>query len=336
MTLKISFTSEVFSRIAALMLTSFVLLTACSGGSPALMVVMADFSAYGVNGTVNGQDVTIDLSELDDCSTTVENMVIGVQANGAFISPDPRIARDYSQPVQFTLIAPDGSKAVYNVRVKGAACPVCTAVPLTSTGYSLVFKGCSLANVAEYYDKTECVRDNVTGLIWQGQTAEGTGLRANDRFYTNFDSTAELQKWYETSLGGGYYGAPTQVMVDDMTNTIGFKNAVNATNLCGSGVWRLPTKDELMSIVKTSENPKIDKNWFLNAPKYTAPYWTSTPYVDPTNNYDSWYAWTVEFSDGFAFGSPRNTRSSGKLIMNGSHRVRLVHSGLFSFSHVEN
>ena len=49
-------------------------------------------------------------------------MVIGINANGASISPDPRIARDYSQPVQFTLTAPDGTKVVYTVTVKGAAC----------------------------------------------------------------------------------------------------------------------------------------------------------------------------------------------------------------------
>ena len=49
-------------------------------------------------------------------------MVIGVNANGASISPDPRIARDYSQPVHFTLTAPDGTKAVYSVTVKGGEC----------------------------------------------------------------------------------------------------------------------------------------------------------------------------------------------------------------------
>ena len=49
-------------------------------------------------------------------------MVIGINANGASISPDPRVARDYSQPVQFTLTAPDGTKVVYTVTVKGAAC----------------------------------------------------------------------------------------------------------------------------------------------------------------------------------------------------------------------
>ena len=37
------------------------------------------------------------------------------------------------------------------------------------------------------YDKTECVRDYSTGLVWQGQTPKGTGLRANNHYKTNFD-----------------------------------------------------------------------------------------------------------------------------------------------------
>jgi hypothetical protein len=56
-------------------------------------------------------------------------MVIGVNANGASISPDPRVARDYSQPVQFTLTAPDGTKVVYTVTVKGAACLASAPAP---------------------------------------------------------------------------------------------------------------------------------------------------------------------------------------------------------------
>jgi hypothetical protein len=199
---------------------------------------------YGIKGTVSGQNVTLDLSGLGNCATNIENMVIGINANGASISPDPRVARGYSQPVQFTLTAPDGTKVVYTVTVKGAAClatptptptPVCTAPAYPATGYSQVFKGCDATNAPTYYAKDECVRDNATGLIWQGQTAAGTGLTANDQYKTNYDSTTELQKYSTTVNNVGIFVAPTQAEVDASTNSIGFKNAVNATNLCGSG-----------------------------------------------------------------------------------------------------
>ncbi len=118
---------------AALTSIAFALLTACSSGSSDPTTIAADFSAHGVNGTVSGQNITLDLSGLGNCATTVENMVIGINANGASISPDPRVARDYSQPVQFTLTAPDGTKAVYTVTVKGAACVIAPPPPPPST-----------------------------------------------------------------------------------------------------------------------------------------------------------------------------------------------------------
>ena len=317
---------------------AFAALTACSGGSSDPTSVAGDFSAYGVKGTANGQNITLDLSSLGNCATTVESMVIGINANGASISPDPRVARDYSQPVQYTLTAPDGTKVVYTVTVKGAEClstpmptPVptpaptptptpaptptptptaCTAAAIGSTGYSLVFKGCSAANVAEYYDKTECVRDNASGLIWQGQTAADTGLRANNQYKTNYDSTTEPQKYSVTG-----YVPPSQADIDAPTNSIGFKNDVNASNLCGSAVWRLPTKDELLGIVKTSESPTIDNAWFPNTLSNSS-YWTSSPYLEGAH-----FAWYVGFNDGNAYGGYRDGYYSGGSLY---YLVRLV------------
>ena len=278
--------------------TITLLVSACSSSDSTS--VTADFSAQGIKGTVSGQNVTLDLSGLGNCATTIENMVISVNASGYSISPEPTVARDYSQPVDFTITAPDGTKVVYTVTVKGAACnggatpaptpppTPCTAAAIGSTGYSLVFKGCDANNVATYYDKTECVRDNATGLIWQGQTPAGTGLRANDQYKTNFDSTTELQKY-----NGGNPIAPTQSEVDAITNSIGFKNAVNASNLCGSAAWRLPTKDELLGIVKTSEYPTIDNAWFPNTIDWN--YWTSSPYAGY-----AYLVWIVNFGHGVA------------------------------------
>lgn len=283
-----------------LILVIALILTAC-GGSGSDSTVAAEFSVKGVKGTVSGQNVTLDLSSLGNCAVDIKALVVSINASGYTISPDPTAARDYSAPVEFTLTAPDGTKAVYKVTVLGTSCgdttptpTACTAAPIGSTGYSLVFKGCDAANVATYYDKTECVRDNATGLIWQGQTGPGTGLRANDELKTNFDSTTALQKWNGDIPPT--FRAPTQMEIDDITNSIGFKNAVNNTNLCGSSAWRLPTKDELLGIVKTSESPTIDNVWFPNtAGRY---YWTSSH--DEASG--AAYAWHVGFDFGYAAG----------------------------------
>jgi Protein of unknown function (DUF1566) len=176
----------------------------------------------------------------------------------------------------------------------GQGCAAAAINP--AEAFSLVFKGCSVAGVAEYYDKTQCVRQNSTGLIWQGQTPAGTGLRANDKYFSNLDSTLAEQK-YDTNVMG-FYRYPTQAEIDDGSNSIGFKNAVNATNLCGSNAWRLPTVDELATLVKTSEKPTIDNTWFPNMTDQN--YWTSTTFGANTS-----FAMSIDFNLGLANGRSR-------------------------------
>ena len=290
-----------------MLIASFLisLLVACSGSDST--TIAADFSVKGVKGAVSGQNVTLDLSSLGNCAVDLKAMVVTINASGYQVSPDPSAARDYSAPVEFTLTAPDGTKAVYIVTVTGAAClndtptptPTPTPAPTTktcpahsygTTGYELVFKSCDTSTGNNlFYDKTECVRQNSTGLIWQGQMPAGSGdLRANDQYKTNYDSTTKLQKY-----NGGNPIAPTQAEIDASTNSIGFKNAVNATNLCGSNAWRLPTKDELLGIVKTSESPTIDNAWFPNTAVWF--YWNASPWSG-----SAYLAWVGNFFYGNA------------------------------------
>jgi Protein of unknown function (DUF1566) len=158
----------------------------------------------------------------------------------------------------------------------------CTAALIGNTGYSLVFKGCDAANVATYYDKTECVRDNVSGLIWQGQMPAGSGhLRANDQYKTNYDNTTVAQKTDVSLNGLTIIHAPSIENIDSLNNSIGFSDYVNFSNLCGINSWRMPTSSELQTLRKVSETPKIDNVWFPNTALTF--YWTSTPLQDATD-----------------------------------------------------
>ena len=110
------------------------------------------------------------------------------------------------------------------------------------------------------YFKTECVKDNNTGLMWEGKPADGTrrgdpALEVNGTF-TNIESDSSP------------------------ANALGYVNAVNKTGLCGFTDWRLPTKDELLGIVDSTvaSGPKVDANWFPNTKDYF--YWTSSPVTD--------------------------------------------------------
>ncbi|TDM09677.1 MAG: hypothetical protein C4K60_10725 [Ideonella sp. MAG2] len=117
------------------------------------------------------------------------------------------------------------------------------------------------------YSKEECVKDNVTGLMWEGKAA--SGLRAGVNTYTNF--------------GDGRVGDASAYLA-----------AVNAQSLCGFTDWRLPTLDELQSIVdygKPFPGPVINTVWFPNT--IGAYYWSSSPYVVSES-----YVWYVDFESG--------------------------------------
>jgi hypothetical protein len=79
-------------------------------------------------------------------------------------------------------------------------------------------------------------------------------------------------------------------------------------NLDGSG-WRLPTKDELVSIVDTTvtSGPEINQTAFPNTPYEI--FWTSTPCAGSSGN-----AWFVGFGLGL----------SGYGDVSGYGRVRCV------------
>lgn len=165
--------------------------------------------------------------------------------------------------------------------------------------------GLSYSEVAGYA-RTECVKDNLTGLTWEGKPT--TGLRAAGNTYTNYDNTAAAQFW---NWNVPAYVNPTQAQIDAATNTVGYVNAVNTMALCGYTDWRLPTADELQGIVDYGvawPGPTVDADWFPNT--VGRAYWSSSPYVGGAN-----YAWLVYFGFGSVGYGYRN--------LSGLH-VRLV------------
>ena len=183
-----------------------------------------------------------------------------------------------------------GNGAVYSVVVSNNAGTVTSStatltVSKTSTAQSYGY----VANASDgLYDKTECVQDNNTGLIWEGKTASPATSRLGTRTYTNYDSTSSAQK-----PNGLTSVNPTQTEIDAITNSIGYRDSVRTSNLCGYNDWRLPTKEELQGIVVSGSgsNPKIDTEWFPNTQNHA--YWSSSP--DVGYFYNSWF---LNFSNG--------------------------------------
>jgi Domain of unknown function (DUF5018) len=120
-----------FLPISGLLTSALLgLLSACgsSDSTPAASDLKAEFSIHGVSGTINGKQVTVDLTSKEACSD-ISALVTGINTGGATISPDPSVARNYSAPVDFTLTFPDGTKVVYTVTVKSNECVVPTPTP---------------------------------------------------------------------------------------------------------------------------------------------------------------------------------------------------------------
>lgn len=160
----------------------------------------------------------------------------------------------------------------------------------------------SFSSVADGVNPNGCVRDNVTGLMWEVKTADG-GLRDGNKTYTNYDSTTLVQKF-----DGAIWVAPTQADIVAPTNSVGFKNSVNAQGLCGFNDWRLPTVGELQSIVKPGSAPTIDTSWFPNTQAFF--FWSASPFVGNSSG-----AWDINFVNGLA------DVNGGRY---GSYHVRLV------------
>ena len=210
----------------------------------------------------------------------------------------------YTTPA--TVVATDHN-AVFTVEVRNSAGTVTSSsatLSVFATRYSEVPKPSGT------YLRTECVKDNITGLVWEGKNPAGSTSRLGTAYYTNYDSTSIAQK-----PSGNAYVNPTQTDIDASSNSIGYKTSVNAgSGLCGFTDWRMPTKDELLGIVVDGQDPKIDSTWFPNTRSDS--YWTSTR-VDNA-------VWTVQF-----YGA---TPAPSALISlhNGTLYVRLVRCGAVS------
>ena len=198
-----------------------------------------------------------------------------------------------------------GNSAVYSVVVSNSAgTTTSSSATLTVSKSSTAQSYGQVANASDgLYDKTECVQDNNTGLIWEGKTASGSRLGTST--YTNYDDLNSTQK-----PSGATYVNPTQTDIDASTNSIGYRDSVRTSNLCGYNDWRLPTREELQGILASSGSPRIDTTWFPNT--QTDFYWSSMP--APNVGYSD-YAFVVNFGDGNVNGGLRSS---------GTKHVRLV------------
>jgi hypothetical protein len=257
---------------------------------------------YTLGGSVNVFPGTVELASNGQTVSVSPVVIVGTSVC-ALIIQCPQ------NTFSFTFPTPLAAGTNYNVTVKtqpsGKICSVSNGEGVIgNSDVTSVVVSCTNPVASKYstvgsYPITDCVKDNSTGLIWEGKPT--SGLRASANTYTNYDSTTAFQIWNSST-------PPTQAQINATTNSIGYVNAVNAAGLCGfTSGWRLPTLVEMQGLVIAGSAPTIDAVWFPNTQSNW--YWTSSPDAGyPT------YAWDVSFSVAGAFYGSRDSYDYLRLV----------------------
>jgi hypothetical protein len=176
-----------------------------------------------------------------------------------------------------------------------------------------------------------CVRDNITGLIWEVKTNDN-GLRDDSWYYSWYDAEQNL-------------GAPDEgrCFSEGRCDTAKYVEDVNAVALCGFNDWRLPNPTELVGISDYAPytkdiygNIQYDEKRHTYLWRWNSDYFWSS-HLDSTNVYDhAVYVWpggggvgTVPVYSGYKVLLVRGTPAAANIFVhNGDSTVSQVNAGL--------
>jgi hypothetical protein len=181
---------------------------------------------------------------------------------------------------------------------------------LGNNGAALAIQGGSYSDIGleAVGTKWSCVRDNVTGLVWEMKTNDVVaGLRDKDWTYTWYNS--------DSTGNGGNAGAPDidtgssdNCYYQESCDTEKYVAYINSAYLCGANDWRLPTRAELKTLRHLGvSSPAIDHDYFPNTPANS--FWTAS-----TRASDADYAWRTDFNSGADEVSVKSSAFSVRLV----------------------
>ena len=212
------------------------------------------------------------------------------------ISKMPAVPAALELAVATPAQAPGQSATTANEDIKTNA--AATLMAVTSSGFvKIANSGQPLNAMAESW---ECVEDKSSKLTWEVKKNDG-GIRDKDYSYSwlriiNGENTG-------ASTGGRCKGG---VKCD----TYSYVRAMNEQKLCGYSDWRLPTREEMETLVdynNTAKGATIDKTYFPEAvPSW---YWTASENPRREN-----FAWYVLFRNGVALNDLKERPKHIRLV----------------------
>lgn len=172
-----------------------------------------------------------------------------------------------------------------------------------------------------------CVRDNHTGLVWEVKTLTNpneapptvsSDLRDKMWKYTWYNPDASTNGGDPGVQDGGFCCIPEaedqdpEKSCENLTcDTRGYVQYVNSQNLCGFSDWRLPSINELYSIVHHGRYlPSVDMGFFPNN-RTSSSYWSASP---------AWLADSallVNFKSGNGHSNRKRSPASIRLVRGG-------------------
>ena len=147
-----------------------------------------------------------------------------------------------------------------------------------------------------------CVLDRQTGLIWEVKT-RNPGLHSHFNRYSWFNPDP-------TQNGGNAGQAGDAACHMQPCDTNAFVNAVNESGWCNAHDWRIPTREELRSLVNYRINypgPVLNKKAFPYA--LSLFYWSANS--DATHPDE---AWGMGFAFGFDYAYYKNNQVPVRLV----------------------
>lgn len=146
-----------------------------------------------------------------------------------------------------------------------------------------------------------CVKDNVTGLVWEAKTFD------NDKTKKDFRDAKWSYTYYDSKTGFGFPDTGKSSGKDkdscgaenDVCTTEQYVLTVNDSKLCGLSNWRLPTRMEMLDIINlgSKDKEKVFHAGWLYPSKDAIPLtlWTSSPAINRDKAFNNV---RVIYSDG--------------------------------------
>ena len=176
------------------------------------------------------------------------------------------------------------------------------AQPISESGYlKLGSDGRILSDNAPEW---ACVQDRATGLIWEIKTDDNS-LQDKDNFFSWYDPAAERNHGEAGKRDGGRCKGKADC------DTQAYVQAFNQQQLCGFNDWRLPSREEMLTLIDSSKGSRASINVDYFPQTVASWYWTASSNPDKPE-----HAWFVLFRNGIALNAPKQQPKHVRLVRN--------------------